>query len=310
MTVCIAAIYDNKSILGVSDRMLTGGDIQFEPPTPKIFNITNSIAILTAGDSSMQAQLVQKAYEYAADRVTADPGKWLSVKEVAYFYRNSYIEIRREAAERTILSPYGLTSETFISKQKDMSPELVKDIAYRLENFALVDEDVATIIAGIDDDPHIFVIVNDRVVCADRIGFAAVGSGSNHANSHFMLSGYSAGASETKALLTIHRAKKKSEVSPGVGEQTDMFVIGPNPGTFNKLEAMPAIGVDLVKDLDGFYREYTDEISKLDVRAEAKIQEYLSQMVTKRSPAQKAEPPVNEEPKKPPTSKPPKKPKR
>jgi|GEM_PF-3090515 len=30
MTICVASIGDNSTILGASDRMLTAGDIQFE----------------------------------------------------------------------------------------------------------------------------------------------------------------------------------------------------------------------------------------------------------------------------------------
>jgi hypothetical protein len=43
MTVCIAA-RSNGPLLLASDRMLTAGDIQFEPPVRKLHMLTSSIA--------------------------------------------------------------------------------------------------------------------------------------------------------------------------------------------------------------------------------------------------------------------------
>lgn len=45
MTVCIAAIYQEgglPGILGASDRMITVGDVEFEPPQPKVLPLVSS----------------------------------------------------------------------------------------------------------------------------------------------------------------------------------------------------------------------------------------------------------------------------
>lgn len=57
MTVCVAAISQSSTgtglmITGASDRMLTAGDIEFEPEQSKIQPLTNSIALMLAGDSA------------------------------------------------------------------------------------------------------------------------------------------------------------------------------------------------------------------------------------------------------------------
>ena len=59
MTVCIAAICNNSVIFGASDRMLTAGDIQFEPQLQKNYLLTSKIVIQVAGDASVQAEVVQ-----------------------------------------------------------------------------------------------------------------------------------------------------------------------------------------------------------------------------------------------------------
>jgi len=289
MTVCIAAIYNGNSILGISDRMITAGDVQFEPPSPKIVDVTNSIVVMTAGDANIQTQLLNTISPIIINKVNAEPQKWISVSEVADLYRNTYIKIRSDLAEKAILSPYGLDYDSFISRQKSMSDEFVNDLSYKLRQFSI--EAAHTIVAGLDESgPHIFVVRNDNVSCDDRVGFAAVGIGSNHAISHFMLSGYTRSSPEPKALLTIHQAKKKSEASPGVGQDTDMFVLGPNLGTFNMLVPVPDTSLDVIKDMDGFYKKYKAKIARLDKETEIKIKDYLARLTEKTSPTQQAEP--------------------
>lgn len=289
MTVCIAAIYNNNAILGVSDRMITAGDIQFEPPAPKIVNLTNSIAVMTAGDSNLQTRLLSEASTHVRERIDEEPEKWIPVRDVATFYKEAYSRIRISEAEAQILAPLGLDYASFLANQNNMSSESVSDLSFKLQRFSI--ENVATIIAGIDEDgPHIFVVRNDNVTWNDRIGFAAVGSGSNHALSHFMLSGYTGSAGEAKSLLTVHQAKKKSEVSPGVGPQTDLFVIGPRLGTFQMLMPVSELNLDIIRDLDSFYKKYQSGIRRLDRSAEEKIQDYLNKLGSRSEESQEAKP--------------------
>jgi 20S proteasome alpha/beta subunit len=281
MTVCIAAIYDSASILGASDRMITGGygDIEFQPPAPKILNITNSIAVMTAGDQNIQMQVFQKAFQVVRQRIQDQPDKWVSVSDVAEIYSKSFYGLRNRLVEEGILLPYNLNFESFISKQCEMNQDFVDRIINRIDRFPRENIGaVETILAGIDDSgPHIYVVRNGIINCNDKLGFASIGIGSNHALSHFMFSSYSRIATESKALLTIHQAKKKAEVSPGVGEQTDMCHIGPQPGTF-KMIAEPAFTKPIVKDLDNFYRKYKQQIDLLDKRTEEKIKYYLQNL--------------------------------
>jgi 20S proteasome alpha/beta subunit len=288
VTVCIAAIYNKNSIIGVSDRMITAGDIQFQPPARKIIPVTSSIVIMTAGDANVQQQLLTATSTYIDKRLAVDSKTWIPVKDIANFYRNRYTEINAEEAEKAILVPQGLTFETFLRKQKEMSQEYISDLAYKLQRFAI--DDIATIVAGVDDEgAHIYTVRNGEVSWDNKVGFSAVGIGSNHALSHIMLSGYSKDATETKALLTVHQAKKRAEVSPGVGQDTDMFLTGPAPGTFMMLEPLHATKVDIVKGLDNFYAKYQKAIDRLDKNIESKIKVYIETIISTPSAEQQAE---------------------
>ncbi|HEV2403164.1 MAG TPA: hypothetical protein VGS08_03100 [Candidatus Saccharimonadales bacterium] len=305
MTVCIAAIYNNNSVLGASDKMLSTDDIEFEPTDPqakKIFNITNSAAIMTAGGSNIHAQILPRVDSYVKQRLAKEPTKWIPIIDIANAYRDAYIELRKEIAERAILYPYDLNYKTFIEKQKIMNSKAVRDIAHRLEEFQFdYDEDIAAIIAGVDDtpppgikngpSPHIYVFSCGRVSCNDNVGFAAVGIGARHALSHLMLLGHSRFASEPETLVRVHRSKKKAEVSPGVGEKTDMFVIGPSPGSFNMLEPKENFKADIVKDLDKSYEStYKKGLAKLDEADVKAAKDYLEKLFKENTPPQQASP--------------------
>jgi len=293
MTVCIAAIYNNNAILGASDRMVTGGygDITFEPTETKILKLTNSIAVMTAGDQSIQIQVYQEASKVIEERIKAEPSNWIKISDAADIYSKCFYGLRNKKIESQILSQYNLTFESFIEKQKNMDQVFINIITNKIDRFLNNLENIATVVAGIDSDgPHIYVVENGKISCHDKLGFVSIGIGRDHAISHFMFSGYSRSCTESKALLTIHQAKKKSEVSPGVGKATDMCVIGPKLGSFSMISE-PIFTKPIIKDLDKFYQEYRNKIEKLDKKTEEKIKDYLDKLSTPPILIQEANPP-------------------
>src|SRR6185437_12932896 len=90
VTVCVAAISDSSTIIGASDRMITAGDVEFEPPQAKIYPLTSSIAAMIAGDASLQIELLYAVNEKVRLAIEANPRTWLSVKEVADWYYEQY----------------------------------------------------------------------------------------------------------------------------------------------------------------------------------------------------------------------------
>ena len=292
MTVCIAAIYNDNAIFGASDRMVTGGygDITFEPPIEKILQLTNSIAVLTAGDQSIQTQVYYKAFKIIREIITADPSKWVDISNAAEIYSKCFYEVRNKLIEDNILSSYNLTFDSFYEKQKLMDKDFIYMVNSKIDRFIKNLNGIATIITGIDDSgPHIYVVDDGEVGCHDKLGFAAIGIGAYHATSHFMLSGYTHSLPEEKALLTIHQAKKKAEVSPGVGKETDMCVIGPLKGSF-VLITHPSFPIKIIKDLDNYYKSYKKSIKKIDNRNEEKIRKYLAEMETRAQQKQAVSP--------------------
>ena len=268
MTVCIAAICENGIIYGASDRMLTSGDIEFEPDldsitkpelpgatalafnsNTKIYAITNSLVVMTAGDSGLQCEIVQDML-IQVNNVLQTNQHQIAVREAVGMYLEAYEKAKNRRAHQMVLAKYYLDMPTFLAKSSQMSPHLVAEINQQIQRFDSLFAEmhgVETIITGTDhsfgnDRPsaHIYSVIKvagaDMVTCCDAVGFATVGSGGRHAASQFMLAGHSPFSSSPETLLLTYLAKKRSEVAPGVGKGTDMFVIGRGVNNFAMLQ--------------------------------------------------------------------------
>jgi hypothetical protein len=158
-----------------------------------------------------------------------------------------------------------------------MDPSLVESISRDMINFAV--PEVTVIIAGLDQfvsetNTHIYSIHNDYVSCDDVIGFRAIGSGARHAESHFMLARHAWNADAHTAVMLAYRAKKDSEVAPGVGAETDMFMIGPGVGQSSRMRP------EIIDKLDQEYRRMKKRQVKAQRDANAELKRYVDNLPT------------------------------
>lgn len=228
MTVCIAARAATFLVL-ISDRMLTAGDIQFEPSRQKMVSLTNSIVVLTAGDASQTTKVLTGLNNRVAKAVADQPEVWLEVGQVTRWYVEEYDKVRSWEAERAILAPLGLTTEQFLDRQGGFDSDFVWRITSSLLDHEVPDCEV--IIAGRDPTgTYIYTVTGNEVDQHDTIGFAAIGSGSRHALAHLMQVRHTWNASLNDALVRAYVAKRRAEAAPGVGRATDIVVIGEQLG--------------------------------------------------------------------------------
>ncbi len=282
VTVCVAAICEKRRIVGASDRMITAGDVQFEPPQPKIWQLSNSIVAMYAGDTAALTEILNAVAIDVSEAIRKNPDDWVQVSWVAELYRKYYAQVALRNVEQSVLLPLGLTAKSFIANQKTMDSALVKDVALKQAEAYEELEPQSVILTGVDyegaqlSDPdaplvshaHIYVGHNGETRCEDRVGFAAIGIGAAHAESEFMYAGHAPTALFRDTLLLSYFAKKQSEVSPGVGKETDMFSVGPSPGTFFR------IGDHVLESLGGFRKEYDEGVKKAGNEAREKMKRF------------------------------------
>jgi hypothetical protein len=250
--------------------MVTAGDVEFEPPQTKVTFLTSSIAVMIAGDSSLQLEIMYEVRDEVHQRVDAEPNNWWRVRDVANIYYEHFKQAKRIRTENAILDPLGLNYESFLARQKELSTELVDKLATEVLNFEM--SEIEAIITGVDGTgAHIYVATNRGVTCRDSVGFAAIGAGYWHANSQFMFAGHARAKPVPQTLLLTYAAKKRAEVAPGVGEATDMFWIGPAVGT-----SFP-IGDHVMGKLGEIYDKVRSE-STAQESAYTEVTKYVTQL--------------------------------
>lgn len=255
--------------------MLTAGNIQFTPPSSKIFPMTSSIAALVSGDMNLHAELLAQLRAGIKDTldVMKELGttRWLTVKEVAEKYAALHGEQRTKAAESKFLIPLGLTRTSYIERQGALSVSLLEKLAAELVAFSL--PMTSGIFAGVDESgPHLYVVSNGEIFCHDIVAFAAIGMGAYHANSHLMFSKHSRATNLARALALTYTAKKRAEVAPGVGSETDMFMIGDAIGSYRDISEAVMENLELV------YQRSVASHNGTDARLEQETYEFLQQI--------------------------------
>src|SRR6267378_5337329 len=131
VTVCIAAICERNIILGAADRMITSGDIEFEPsdkaPVPPVFKIEfimNSITAMTAGDSGFQSEAMLYVRAAIWAQIHASPTVWPTVRDAVGHYIDFYNQKKLREAEAKFLLPFDLDRKSFRTEQKEMAPKV------------------------------------------------------------------------------------------------------------------------------------------------------------------------------------------
>lgn len=270
MTVCIAALCtwpDDGSlmIVGASDRMLSAPDIKFEPPQMKIYRFSDKVIALIAGDPYAQMAICYETSR-AIDARKQAKRKTDTVADIAGLFGDAFSKYRREKAENRCLKTVGLDVAEFLNRHSEWDANFVAQVTSELKHATL---DAEAIIAGCDETGFHIYIVDDPgdVRCADAIGFASIGTGKNHADSQFMLARHSQHTSFHTALLQVYAAKKRAEIAPTVGLDTDYFYIG-NEGAKDLNET-------LIASVGRAYNALEQKISDARVEADREVYLYL-----------------------------------
>jgi len=263
MTVCVAAICAPAAVIGMSDRMLTAGDVQFTPQRSKIVAVTTSIVAMISGDIALAHELLVEVTATVNARIQTEPQNWWKVKDVAELWKAAYLERLKRESESKWMAPLGLTLDTFISRNRELNSGLAGRLTQELLNYDLPIMEV--IFAGIDQSgPHLYVADGGKVWCQDAVGFAAVGSGASHAKSQLMFSGHTASSPFNKTLYHIYAAKKRAEVAPGVGQETDSFIAW-------QLGGSSVIRDDIIDLVKTAYEEVEQQSKQITVETEEKV---------------------------------------
>lgn len=222
MTVCVAALCQNGGeahAVVASDRMVTlGGFIEFEHAVPKMTQTSSHAIAMVAGDALVGTRL-------ARDVAAALAGSNPPLVQIAQHLAAAYEQTRKVSLQQNVLTPRGLSLGEFYNRHTSLNPNIVAMIDQHLVQHNL---GVELLLAGVDQDgAHIFTVMNPGPpeVLHDTIGYAATGSGAIHALQALIGFRHSAAADYHATVFRAYAAKRRAEVAPGVGHDTDMAVI-------------------------------------------------------------------------------------
>jgi ATP-dependent protease HslVU (ClpYQ) peptidase subunit len=221
MTVCIAAFFENDSIIAVSDMMVSTGDFSADDLAIKNRELHPQWRVMISGNDLTRLLPVVDAIGEALDK-----SKKYTYQEVQRIAKLAYQGELRSQIQDAILSRYNLTYKTLFQLRAD--DPIYSDLRFQMAEATL---GFTLLFFGHDGKhrPHIFTVENPGNVCNhDLIGFWAIGSGSNRAMSSLFAHPYNCTDSLWKATYIAYEAKFMAESAGGVGKETVSVVMRPD----------------------------------------------------------------------------------
>jgi 20S proteasome alpha/beta subunit len=273
VTVCVATLFRwnyappgkpedlGAAALVASDRMITAGDVEYEPNQLKVAYISKNAVIVIAGQYPMHSQALKEMVKRADIKPETPP------ETIANLYGKAIQKIRMQLAEDAILAPFGMNTDTFIAQQRDMSQGFVDRITTQMQEFQ--GPSIEALVIGMDfNQAEIWgVDYQGTIRCYDDVGFNAIGIGAGHASLALMQVGYTNSWRFPDALAATYNAKKVAETAPGVGTHTDIHLIGRHGWATLWDSAFTAVG--------RLYNEFLEKQAKLRLDSIAELSKHL-----------------------------------
>ena len=220
VTQLIGAICDGgKAVVAVSDRMITGFSYSFEPGMGKGCMLADNAFVLMAGVTETAFAIAWEAYGAVSQKGETAIAR--IADEVAIAFRR---ERERQVVSR-YLARFGITS---LQHWHAVQGKLREDLAQNLSaQIAMHEVRVELLVGGVDSAGGQLYVTSDRMENQSftRTGYCCVGSGEVHAETTFARYRYDTTFTLNEALYVAYEAKRRAEMDPGVGEETDVFVV-------------------------------------------------------------------------------------
>jgi hypothetical protein len=231
MTVCIAAACnEGKAMVVAADRMFTnpGLSVEFETEEKKIEPLGRKCVAMASGNSVHATEILELTRLRLANQTPP-------IFQVATYLKEEYGKVRnRKAFETVVLPMVGMDFEQYqkanmpLPTYMDKQNQMYQNIAINSMNFNLGTD---FLVAGIDQiGAQLAHVAHPGVLSPlGKLGYAAIGSGANHAMLRLSLDKQSRHRGIYETLASVYIAKRMAEVAPGVGDATDIAIIDDQP---------------------------------------------------------------------------------
>ena len=241
MTICIGILCDNgQAVVAVSDKLVTGPNIEFEHTQEKIIKLNEYCVALSAGSALRHVELYNRV------KRSMNEIEKPTISNISELVKKHYIELRNSCFEELILKPRSLNLVEFYHTMRNF-PDGFASFIERLNNEFTYQ--ITVLVCGVDNiGGHIYIVGNPGVAeVFDSIGCAAIGIGAQHAHISLISNRCFQNTPLKQAIYFAMEAKICSEIAPGVGKDTDMLIV--------KKDKITGINEDVIKNLRIIFEE-------------------------------------------------------
>jgi hypothetical protein len=227
VTVCIAAIAED-CIITASDLKVTKGFYSADLVSLKYWTIHPKWTALLAGKISRHWKVTGEVYS------KLDPKKDYRAEQVADVCTQAYITYQKQLAYEKVLSPFGLSFESFLTKRTELGDTIFERLWLEISR---IQAGFDMLVAGfMGDSPRIFIVSNPSednpsfVTNCDE-HFAAIGTGAYAAESTLFGLWEKFDLGLESKLYQVLAAKFVSETASDVGKATYVRILRPDGST-------------------------------------------------------------------------------
>jgi len=243
MTICIAAIgkceelgMDSEAIVFATDHMITLSEIgEFEHSIEKYRTINSNTVVMLSGE----ALLFDEILDGIPSNGTVD-----EMKETIY---SNMVNIRTKRIKQIVFDRYKIDFDYLkeLLKLPDHNDTVSEFLGF-IKNYNL---DTSVLLAGFKDGKaQIYEINEGGAINTRDINFNAIGSGGTQAINTLLFQRHSKANNLKVMLYNVYKAKRNSEVSSGVGKETDICILLSNGKKYD-------ITPDINKSLSEIYQQ-------------------------------------------------------
>jgi hypothetical protein len=187
--------------------------------------------------------------------ITGIPSTPITVQQVADSLSQKYALLRKQQIENDAFYPRSINMQEFYrGQQLQMLPQLAGQIDQYVMSF---DFGVSLLVAGVDDSgAHLYSIGNPGASVNDHqpIGYHSIGSGWLHAMQSMIGFGHMSARGLKETIFTVYASKRRAEVAPGVGRDTDMTIV--------LADGIKRLDRTMLDDLEKIFQEYQKPVSQ------------------------------------------------
>jgi len=233
--ICDVSTHEPKVVLS-SDRLVTTlqqSRIEHERPETKLIkfgtNLSNTHLVGVVAGSVQLGETLQDKIRLEIQAFVNENNEEPWVSTAADLAGAAYEKVVQNRIENRVLRSYGLSLED-LSRQHQFQDSFLNDILAEVDALRNeIHQNLTLLLGGVGlQGPGIFLVATNDILPQNDMGYAAIGSGTQPAESEFIKTQYGKSEDLNTAFATIAAAHHQAKKASGVGGEPDILVVDSN----------------------------------------------------------------------------------